>query len=175
MRKCVCSCGAGLPSVRDWGWREERQVQKAAGAVAALPGRPSQASSGSLQGPRARRWRPRHWESERGAEEGVEGGEEQRRGASSLALPSPGMPPGQRREAGGKATVPCPSGPPSHSAQVKVCSGKLRDPSPHRGRGQGPGRLPPHGKGRDTGPGTARPTGEGSQQTPTGTLSSQDL
>lgn len=27
MRKCVCSCGAGLPSVRDWGWREERQVQ----------------------------------------------------------------------------------------------------------------------------------------------------
>ena len=104
-----------------------------------------------------------------------EGGEEQRRGVSSLALPTPGMPPGQRREAGGKATVPCLSGPHSHTAQIKVCSGKLRDPSPHRGRGQGPGRLPPHGKGQDTGPGTARPTGEGSQETPTGTLSSQDL
>lgn len=83
-------------------------------------------------------------------------------------FPSPGDPwDAAQAKAGGSgpATLPSLSGPPHHTAQVKVCSGKLRDPSPHRGHRQGPGRLPPHGKGLDTWLGTTAPIGKGSQQT----------
>lgn len=83
-------------------------------------------------------------------------------------LPSPWRPlgccPGKgRRQWAGHSPLPIWS--PHHTAQVKVCSGKLRDPSPHRGHRQGPGRLPPHGKGLDTWLGTTAPIGKGSQQT----------
>lgn len=74
--------------------------------------------------PKTRRWRPRHWESQRSGGGGSTGD-----GEVFPLLRTPGTP--TLAKAGGKPTLLDPSGPHAPPlqqwAQVKVCSGKLRE------------------------------------------------
>ena len=105
---------------------------KAAGAPV-WPKRPSQTGGPALG--------PGGGAPDTGKVEGSKGESEWRRGpavATGSVFPTHPDPwDSTQAKAGGrwKAILPCPSGPHTHTAQVKVCSGKLGDPSPHRGRG----------------------------------------